>query len=360
MLPTDIAEGILWANVFGGVVVKKFFGDGSDGALSTSGNVTLTSTEDGPLVVEQYTSLTINSGHTMTVQNRCAGLVIYVQGDCIINGTLHMDAKGGRSDQVPFAAWRKGDDFALLKLLPANRFAPVGGAGGAGGRGGDATYGGAGGSGGPGRLFGGGYGGGGGGGKGPANGYGGAGGSVAAGILCSIATPAAIPFGSGGAHGVQGRAGGPGAGGTGCLINEDATQWEGSGGGAGPGGGGGGGKDGGGAHANSGAAGSYPGGLLVLVVGGNLTIGATGVVRTAGGNGGNGGNGVSGNAGGGGGGGGSGGGAILVLHRGGYTNSGSVTAPGGSGGSGGSQSGSGGNGVAGSSGSAGTVEVIAL
>lgn len=69
-------------------------GNGSDGSLSTSGNVSLTSTLDGDAVVKQYTSLTVNTGHTLTVSNRCKGLHIYVRGDLVLNGTISMTARG--------------------------------------------------------------------------------------------------------------------------------------------------------------------------------------------------------------------------------------------------------------------------
>jgi hypothetical protein len=77
---------------------QNYWGDGSDGVLNTSGNVTLASTLDGDMVVRNYISLTINAGHTLTVANRCKGLVIYVRGDCIINGTLSMTQRGAHAD----------------------------------------------------------------------------------------------------------------------------------------------------------------------------------------------------------------------------------------------------------------------
>ena len=82
---------------------SNYMGDGSDGALSTSGNVTHTvqntnGSYDGDMVVKQYSSLTINAGHTMTVNQPCRGMFIYVSGDCTINGTLSMTGKGGASD----------------------------------------------------------------------------------------------------------------------------------------------------------------------------------------------------------------------------------------------------------------------
>jgi hypothetical protein len=50
------------------------------------------------MVVKQYSSLTINAGHTMTVNQPCRGLFIYVAGDCTINGTISMTGKGGHSN----------------------------------------------------------------------------------------------------------------------------------------------------------------------------------------------------------------------------------------------------------------------
>ena len=81
----------------------NYMGDGSDGALSTTGNVTHTvqntnGSYDGDMVVKQYSSLTINAGHTMTVNQPCRGMFIYVSGNCTIDGTLSMTGKGGASD----------------------------------------------------------------------------------------------------------------------------------------------------------------------------------------------------------------------------------------------------------------------
>jgi hypothetical protein len=81
----------------------NYMGDGSDGALSTTGNVTHTvqntnGSYDGDMVVKQYSSLTINAGHTMTVNQPCRGMFIYVSGNCTINGTLSMTGKGAAAD----------------------------------------------------------------------------------------------------------------------------------------------------------------------------------------------------------------------------------------------------------------------
>lgn len=81
----------------------NYWGDGSDGAVSTSGDVTHTvankdGSYDGDMFVAQYTSLTIGSGDTMTVDQPCRGLFVFVAGDCTIDGTLSMSDKGGKSD----------------------------------------------------------------------------------------------------------------------------------------------------------------------------------------------------------------------------------------------------------------------
>lgn len=59
---------------------------------------------DGDMVVKQYTSLTINSGDTVTVDQPCRGLFILVNGDCTINGTLSMTARGAYANPTSSGA----------------------------------------------------------------------------------------------------------------------------------------------------------------------------------------------------------------------------------------------------------------
>jgi hypothetical protein len=71
----------------------NYFGDGSDGANTTTGDETFTvnvTTTD--MTLKQYTTLTVSSGDTMGVDRNSRGLFIYVQGDCVIDGTLSMSA----------------------------------------------------------------------------------------------------------------------------------------------------------------------------------------------------------------------------------------------------------------------------
>ena len=83
--------------------LENYFGDESDGALNTTASVSFASTTDGPTIYKNFTNLTINAGHTVTVSNRCKGLVIYCSGNCVINGTLSMTARGASAPGEYFA-----------------------------------------------------------------------------------------------------------------------------------------------------------------------------------------------------------------------------------------------------------------
>jgi len=83
----------------------NYFGDGSDGSLSTSGNVTYTvqnknGSYDGDYVVKQYTDLTVNNGHTITTDQPCKGLFIHVSGNLTINsgGIISMSRRGAANN----------------------------------------------------------------------------------------------------------------------------------------------------------------------------------------------------------------------------------------------------------------------
>jgi hypothetical protein len=80
-----------------------YFGNGSDGAVVISSDTNLTvlnknGSYDGDMVVKQYDSLIINSGATLTTDQPCRGLWIFVKGNCTINGTLSMTARGANAD----------------------------------------------------------------------------------------------------------------------------------------------------------------------------------------------------------------------------------------------------------------------
>tara|TARA_R110002096_G_scaffold216995_3_gene404989 strand:- start:523 stop:2208 length:1686 start_codon:yes stop_codon:yes gene_type:complete len=312
---------------YSGVVTGNYYGDSSDGSLTTSGNVTHTvpnkvGSYDGDMVIKEYSALTISAGDTMTVDQGNRGMFIYVAGDCVINGTLSMTALGGNSNPTTSGGsdgnsvgasglqiglktsggtqsfTNNGTGFngagtavrtaianaadissngTIFSILQTNSSSVNGTTGAAaistaqGGQG-------AGGSGGtPGRR-----------------GYGGAfsAGGGAGQVYC--ASPATCSSGAGGDYGAAGGAGG----------GTSAT-----GGGAG---------NPGGAGANGGGTGGTGvGGIILLIVKGDLTIGASGSIQAQGVTGGtpNGGS--------------SGGGAIHLMHGGTFTNNGSISvAPG--------------------------------
>ena len=339
LLPSPVHAGI----------VGNYFGDGSDGAVTISTNTNLTvpnksGSYDGDMIVKNYSSLTVNEGVTLSVDQPNRGLLIYVSGNATINGTISMSSKGGNgnpsasgaSDNSAVSA--TGIRLPMLKdgqgdILSAADFAGTGnaavaavsnqpaisgdgkiytiprsGASGGGGCSGAGCNGSTGSSGSSGQTGGGG--GGGGHVSAVANGYGGTGGTG----TC---------FGGGGGGGGSGN-GTAGHGSNTAGGNGRPTSY--------------GHVGGGGSGYAAGSPGGYAGvgGLIILVVGGDLTIGSGASITSHGLRSGS--ATLSGGA--------SGGGPILILYAGSLSNSGSLTATGGSGAYGGWANG--GNGGSGS------------
>jgi len=318
---------------------------------------------DGDMVVRQFKSLNVSAGNTLTTDQPCRGLLIYVQGNCNIDGILTMQGKGayanptvgGASDgnavdsnglRFPFKTAAGSSSIsttsALLngcgtaaRTIIANH--PTLSSNGTilsvvrqGANGGGRTGGGTPISTNPG-----------------ANGTTGqSGGGGSGGGYYNQSSAGAGSYGS--CFG-----GGSGGGGTHGGSSGDATAWGGPGGnGATPDGGystPGGIGNGNGTwsstntlYGNNGTSNTDfgTGGLLILIVGGNLTIGASGSINANGKS-----NGNFGTANERAGGGSSGGGNVILAYAGAYNNSGSVTATGGSRGGWGDQTGgAGGNG----------------
>lgn len=347
---------------------------------------------DGDMVVKQYDTLTISAGNTLTTDQPCRGLIIYVKGDCTINGTLTMTARGAKADPtvagasdaqivsssglrfpfkysggtaslVPDGTLLNGCGTGAKALIANHRtlssngiiatIAQIGAAGGgdtgcatgyAVNHGSSGSTGQSGGGGSGGRATGGMY---------ASSSHGGtgscfAGGAGGGGAAHAGSSACASPSGAGGNYG--------GAGGY-------ATAYTGSGNGNGHTAGGGAGNPGGppsgrtdinaNAIGNATPATGYGyadfggdgcGGLLVLIVGGNLTVNSGGAITSAGSNGGNKNTAIDGA-----GGGASGGGNIILAYRGNFTNNGTIHANGGTGGqilaSTGQPGGNGGNGT---------------
>jgi len=107
----------IWVEVWGTVNIAtlNYFGDGSDGNFSTSGNVNLASIEDGDMIVKNYDDLTVNTGDTLTVTDRCKGLMVYVGGDLVINGTLSMTGRGANANPTVDGVGANGLRLGMLK-----------------------------------------------------------------------------------------------------------------------------------------------------------------------------------------------------------------------------------------------------
>jgi hypothetical protein len=77
-------SGVTWAAVPGWTLVGS--------------TVSIPSVQDGDMVVVNARTLAIDAGYTLTVANRCRGLLIYCKGDATINGTISMTARGCRAN----------------------------------------------------------------------------------------------------------------------------------------------------------------------------------------------------------------------------------------------------------------------
>ena len=342
---------------------NNYFGTGVDGDMTVSSSAQISSSNSpaglnntlhGDVIVKNYKNLTINSGILFSPLKPCRGLLIYCTGDLTVNGTISMTGKGGgvgnkiasplgiakntdaRYDLVDASIHVNNLSSSALggRGIPSHwNWAPSGsvwfnnykiriplsgsvaggtaspatgnagsagistggGGGSGGGISGGSTF--TGGAGGRGTVFIGG--GGGGGGSGLGAGSSGRFEVGGAGSTTSDPGSGGYGYGGGGAGTPAGTSGGPVSS---APINP------------------------------VGAAGA--GGLLIIIVRGNITINSSGIISSNGANGGPG----SGNGSPnptfhrGSGGGGGGGGVVYLLYGGTYTNAGSVTTSGGSGG----------------------------
>lgn len=305
----------------GAATVPSIFGNGSDGDAVITGTVTLPVPVPHQSIVEkQYKSLTINAGALLKCAAHNAGLIIRVQGDCVVHGTIDQSGlapKTNPQNTYPYPAQlvcgdggNGGGIFASTKGLGMLK-----------------------------RPYGGGYSGGG---DGGAYGYGVGKGGDSTGITIDI--PDIFLGGVGSkTNGNPGKYGGGGS--AGGNINK--PTYTGGDGGSGPG------ADGISQNGlGGGGAGNYGGGVILLYVGGSLTI--DGSIKCNGLNGGAGGTGSLGGSGGGG----AGGGAIYILHRGTYINTGLLQVNGGAAGVGYADISSGIDGAYASAGGIGSITVI--
>ena len=65
---------------------------------------------DGDMFVANFSGLTVDASVTLTTDQPCRGILCYVKGDCTINGALSMSARGGFSDPTATG----GSDSAVV------------------------------------------------------------------------------------------------------------------------------------------------------------------------------------------------------------------------------------------------------
>lgn len=290
-----------------------YFGDNSDGRAFYTGSLTTLrniisgsgkrgfgSTQDGPPVIKNFSSLFVSRSVVIKPTNRCRGMLIFVDGDATISGSISMTARGAKftGSDASFTVVNPpylGDYWSSLNFPTSSYLSRVFAVGGAGG--GSAANGVAG-----------------------INGRSGGGGG------------GGIDDGTPGGNGAAGTSFSGGSGGGGSGTNAVSFGGRGGAGGSTYGGGGAGNPGGAGTPFGGSPGESGTGGLLILIVRGNLKIGPNGSI-TANGSVGGAGFGSPGNDAGGGGG--SGGGVVYVYYGGTLTNNGTISANGGSGGTGG-------------------------
>jgi len=308
-----------------------YFGDNSNGPLNLTGSITnvrtfvsrsFASTQDGAPVIKNFSSLFISRSVVVSPTLRCRGMLIFVDGDATISGSLRMTGRGASAvgTDASFNVINPPylGDYWSTQLFPSASYLSRVFAAGSGGGAGGVTSNGSGGAGTAGGL-------------GRSGGGGGGGGSAAnTGAVGTAGT--SYSGGTGGGAGCGNPAGNGSAGTTNGGAGGNGVT-----------------NSGGGAGNPNGSGGTQTadgtGGLLILIVRGNLRIGPNGSI-TSNGSAGNNANNIA-TAGSGGG---SGGGVIYVYYGGTLTNNGTVTATGGSGGSaspfGGGTGGAGGAGTA--------------
>jgi len=93
----------LWAVIDSqGGEIGNWWGDGSDGDVSTAGggagDIIIPVVEDGDMVVKNFLNFSLNTGDTLTPQNRCKGTMLLVRGNMYCDGKISMTGKGYKGD----------------------------------------------------------------------------------------------------------------------------------------------------------------------------------------------------------------------------------------------------------------------
>jgi hypothetical protein len=199
-----------------------YFGTGIDGTFYSTGSYQYTVSSNN-YIIKNYTNFSLNLGHTITVSDRCKGLIIFVKGTCLIDGTINLSGKGymtsgdsGVTAAVGYTNTISGREVSLTPFSSGfSTSLATGLTAAAGSKGGDEGYGKVGGNGTSGSCFGGGNGGGGAGGSSdwnPPNGSNG-----------SSATITSSGNGGNGSNAYTNVGGGGGGGGSGITAGTGGT-----------------------------------------------------------------------------------------------------------------------------------------
>lgn len=98
----------------------NYFGSGNDGDLTLSSSVqtssSFSSSYNGDFLIKQFTNFIVQSGVTCSVINPCRGLIIFCTGSCIISGLLTMTAKGGGVATASDPFWSASVDVLNASL----------------------------------------------------------------------------------------------------------------------------------------------------------------------------------------------------------------------------------------------------
>lgn len=93
----------------------NYFGNGSDGSKTVSSSENIAVSTDDDYIVSNFTDLTIDVSQTYSLSDRAKGWLIYVSGHCTINGILSMAGKGAALDPTSESVDAAGIKVARAK-----------------------------------------------------------------------------------------------------------------------------------------------------------------------------------------------------------------------------------------------------
>ena len=103
---------------------SNYYGTGAEGDAVYTGTTGLPSTTDGAMIVKHYNHLTVEEGAELKPQYRCRGMMILVNGDLTINGKITMTARGASGNPATafegYSVSSSGLKLSFITLDTAN------------------------------------------------------------------------------------------------------------------------------------------------------------------------------------------------------------------------------------------------